>query len=107
MALARKNRLLASKATAGNHREADANANAFRARLTSLSERDRKILSLYCEGVLTLREIGKILHIHENAVGVYKSRAVENCGGRSPAGGIGERRKENAVRKKISVDNSW
>ena len=77
MALARKNRLLASKATAGNHREADANANAFRARLTSLSERDRKILSLYCEGVLTLREIGKILHIHENAVGVYKSRAVE------------------------------
>ena len=52
-------------------------ADAFRVRLSPLSERDRKILSLYYEGGLTLREIGKLLHIRENAVSVYKSRAVE------------------------------
>ncbi len=52
-------------------------AAAFHARLSSLAKRDREILSLYYEGGLTLREIGKLLHIRENAVGVYKSRAVE------------------------------
>lgn len=50
--------------------------DAFRSRLSSLAERDRRILSLYYEGGLTLREIGKLLHIRENAVSVYKSRAV-------------------------------
>ena len=51
-------------------------AESFRVRLSPLAERDRKILSLYYEGGLTLREIGKLLHIRENAVSVHKSRAV-------------------------------
>lgn len=62
-------------------------ADAFRVRVSSLAARDRYILSLYYEGGLTLREIGAILHIRENSVSVYKSRAVEKlrreiCGGR-------------------------
>ena len=52
-------------------------AESFLARLSPLAERDRRILSLYYEGGLTLKKIGKLLHIRENAVGVYKSRAVE------------------------------
>ena len=84
-----------SKAPAGNHHGAD--ANTFRARLTSLSERDRKILSLYCESVLTLREIGKILHIRENAVGVYKSRAVEKLRRDFFGGRLREKMKGNVV----------
>lgn len=62
-------------------------ADAFRARVSSLGERDRRILSLYYEGGLSLREIGKLLNIRENAVSVCKSRALaklrhEICGGR-------------------------
>lgn len=71
-------------------------AAAFRARLSSLAKRDREILSLYYEGGLTLREIGNLLHIRENAVGVYKSRAVGKLR-RDISGG---RLREKAKRKR-------
>ena len=51
-------------------------ADAFRVRLSPLPEREQKILSLYYAERLTLREIGALLHIRENSLSVFKSRAV-------------------------------
>ena len=85
-----------SKTPAGNRHGAD--ADTFRARLTSLSERDRKILSRYYEGVLTLRRLGKSC-ISAKTRWTFTSRGRwRNCGGIFPAGGSGKRRKENATR---------
>ena len=70
-------------------------ADAFRARVSSLAVRNREILSLYYEGGLSLREIGELLHIRENAVSVYKSRAVSKLRREISGGHLRQKAKRN------------